>query len=75
MNTKTYSVTAAAKITKLSKGLIRRHCQSGLIGLKVPMPYGAEGQHYWVLSELDLQVLHGRKKIWDKIQKKKKSKY
>lgn len=66
---KTYSVKEAANQVRLSRAIVSRLCQRGLIGTKYEFPDAQ--QHVYRLNDDDLQTLRDRKSEWQKKLKKK----
>lgn len=66
---KTYSVKEAANEVRLSRAIVSRLCQRGLIGKKYEFPEFS--QHVYRLTEEDLDTLRERKKDWQKKLQKK----
>lgn len=66
---KTYSVKEAASEVRLSRAIVSRLCQRGLIGTKYEFPEFS--QHVYRLSDEDLEFLRERKRDWqEKLEKK-----
>jgi DNA-binding PadR family transcriptional regulator len=66
---KTYSVKEAANEVRLSRAIVSRLCQRGLIGTKYEFPEFS--QHVYRLTDEDLETLRDRKKDWQKKLEKK----
>ncbi len=66
---KTYSVKEAANEVRLSRAIVSRLCQRGLIGKKYEFPEFS--QHVYRLTDEDLDTLRERKKDWQKKLQKK----
>ncbi len=66
---KTYSVKEAANEVELSRAIVSRLCQRGLIGTKYEFPDAL--QHVYRLNEDDLNMLRERKNEWQKKLAKK----
>ncbi len=66
---KTYSVKEAANEVRLSRAIVSRLCQRGLIGKKYEFPEFS--QHVYRLTDEDLETLRERKRDWQKKLQKK----
>ena len=66
---KTYSVLEAAKKLELSRAIVSRLCQRGLVGKRYDFPEFS--QHVYRLTEDDLEVLRARKNDWTEKLKKR----
>jgi predicted transcriptional regulator len=66
---KTYSVKEAANEVRLSRAIVSRLCQRGLIGKKYEFPDAL--QHVYRLNDEDLKTLRDRKNEWQKKLRKK----
>jgi hypothetical protein len=66
---KTYSVKEAANEVRLSRAIVSRLCQRGLIGKKYEFPEFS--QHVYRLTDEDLDTLRERRKDWQKKLQKK----
>jgi hypothetical protein len=66
---KTYSVKEAANEVRLSRAIVSRLCQRGLIGKKYEFPEFS--QHVYRLTNEDLETLRERKRDWQKKLQKK----
>lgn len=66
---KTYSVREAASEVMLSRAIVSRLCQRGLIGTKYEFPEFS--QHVYRLSDEDLAFLRERRDEWKKKLRKK----
>ena len=66
---KTYSVREAADKIGLSRAIVSRLCQRGLIGTRYEFPEFS--QHVYRLDDSDLNTLRDRKNDWQKKLRKK----
>ena len=69
---KTISVKEAADRIGLSRAIVSRLCQRGIVGTRVEFPEFR--QHVYRLTEADVQTLKERKKEWsEKVSKKRRN--
>lgn len=66
---KTYSVKEAAEEVELSRAIVSRLCQRGIVGTKYEFPDVM--QYIYRLNEDDLNMLRERKSEWQKKLAKK----
>ena len=67
---KTYSVREAAEKLDLSRAIVSRLCQRGIVGKRYEIPEFQ--QHVYRLDDSDLVILLGRKNDWEKKLAKKR---
>jgi hypothetical protein len=67
-NEKTLSVKEASEKLKLSRAIVSRLCQRGIVGTRIDVPEFQ--QHVYRLTAEDLKVLADRKKDWENKIKK-----
>lgn len=68
---KTYSVRDAAEKLELSRAIVSRLCQRGLVGKRYDFPEFS--QHVYRLTDADLVVLRDRKNEWEEKLRKKRA--